>query len=56
LFFFVRVSPAEQLPMVADGSVDLLMVVEALHWFNLPDFWAEVDRVMRPGGVVAVLG
>jgi SAM-dependent methyltransferase len=43
---------AERLP-VADGAVDLVTVAQALHWFDLPRFYAEVSRVARPGGVVA---
>jgi len=34
-------------------SVDLVTVAQALHWFDLPRFYAEVRRVARPGGVVA---
>lgn len=37
-----------------DESVDLVTVAQALHWFDHPRFFAEVDRVLRPGGVVAV--
>ena len=38
-----------------DGaSIDLIIVAQALHWFDLPEFYAEVRRVLRPGGVLAV--
>lgn len=37
-----------------DGSVDLVTVAQAVHWFDLDRFWAEVRRVAAPGGVVAV--
>lgn len=37
-----------------DASVDLVTVAQALHWFDLPAFYAEVRRVLRPGGVLAV--
>ncbi len=36
------------------ASVDLVTVGQALHWFDLPTFYAEADRVLRPGGVLAV--
>ena len=36
------------------GSVDLVTVAQALHWFDRPLFWKEVKRVLAPGGVVAV--
>lgn len=45
---------AETAPMLADRSVDLVTVAQAVHWFDRPKFYAEVKRVLRPGGVVAV--
>ena len=37
----------------ADGSVDLLTVAQAAHWFDWPRFVDEAVRVLRPGGVLA---
>jgi SAM-dependent methyltransferase len=37
-----------------DGSVDLVTVAQALHWFDLRAFYAEARRVLKPGGVLAV--
>ena len=34
-------------------SADLVTAAQALHWFDLPRFYAEVRRVLRPGGIVA---
>lgn len=34
-------------------SVDLVTVAQALHWFDLPSFYAEAQRVARPGAVIA---
>jgi hypothetical protein len=31
-------------------------IAQALHWVDIPDFWREVRRVTRPGGVIAVWG
>lgn len=39
-----------------DGSVDLVTVATALHWFDLEAFYAEVRRVLKPGGLIAVWG
>jgi ubiquinone/menaquinone biosynthesis C-methylase UbiE len=47
-----RVAPAEASGL-APASVDLVTVAQALHWFDLEAFWAEVRRVVRAGGVVA---
>lgn len=41
----------------ADGSVDLLTSCQAVHWFDdISAFYAEADRVLRPGGAIAVYG
>jgi SAM-dependent methyltransferase len=45
---------AETAPMIASGSVDLVTVAQAAHWFDRPKFYAEVKRVLRPGGLVAL--
>ena len=47
-----RVEPAEH-SSLADAGTDLVTVGQALHWFDLERFHAEVRRVLRPGGVVA---
>ncbi|MBY0514883.1 MAG: class I SAM-dependent methyltransferase [Gemmataceae bacterium] len=43
---------AEACPL-PDRSVDLVTVTQALHWFDLDRFYAEVRRVCRPGGLLA---
>jgi SAM-dependent methyltransferase len=48
-----RVAPAEATG-VDDHSVDLLAAAQAFHWFRQDQFFAEVDRVLRPGGLLAV--
>lgn len=48
-----RVAPAERSGL-ANASVSLVTVAQALHWFDLPAFYAEADRVLKPGGVLAV--
>ena len=37
-----------------EGSVDLVTVAQALHWFDIPAFLAEAARVLLPGGALAV--
>ncbi|PIV34870.1 MAG: SAM-dependent methyltransferase [Lysobacterales bacterium CG02_land_8_20_14_3_00_62_12] len=36
------------------GSVDLISVAQALHWFDLPRFYAEARRVLKPEGRIAI--
>jgi SAM-dependent methyltransferase len=47
-----RIEAAEQ-PSLADRSVDLVCVAQALHWFEQAAFHAAVQRVLRPGGLFA---
>ncbi|MBA3345211.1 MAG: class I SAM-dependent methyltransferase [Gemmatimonadales bacterium] len=36
------------------GSAALITVAQALHWLDLPGFYAEARRVLAPGGLLAV--
>jgi SAM-dependent methyltransferase len=49
--FRVALAEASGLP---HASIGLVTVAQALHWFDRPRFYAEVKRVLRPGGVLAV--
>jgi len=49
---YVR-AKAERSPLLP-GSVDLVTVAQALHWFDRPAFFEEARRVLVPGGLVAV--
>ncbi len=44
---------AEATPL-ADVSVDLAAVAQAVHWFDLDAFYREARRVLRPHGALAV--
>jgi SAM-dependent methyltransferase len=48
-----RVAPAEASGL-ADQSVDLVTVAQAVHWFDRERFWKEVRRVLRAKGVIAI--
>ncbi|KAF0099095.1 MAG: hypothetical protein FD187_2997 [bacterium] len=48
-----RVAPA-QASGLPDRSADLVTVAQAAHWFHLPAFYAEVRRVLKPGGLLAI--
>lgn len=45
---------AERNAALGNDSVDLITVAQALHWFDRDTFYAEADRVLVPGGVLAV--
>ena len=38
-----------------DQVADLIVAAQAAHWFDLPAFYREVDRVGRPGSVIALV-
>lgn len=46
------VAPAEASGLT-DGSCDLVAVAQALHWFCNERYYAEVKRVLKPGGLFA---
>ena len=48
-----QVAPAEQTD-IPSCSVDVITVAQALHWFDLGRFYREVERVLKPSGVLAV--
>ena len=47
-----RVAPAEN-SRIESGTVDLIMVAQAVHWFDLDRFYAEARRVLKSDGVLA---
>jgi len=49
-----RVSAAEQIDLPT-GSVDLISVAQAAHWFDFEVFWKECSRLLCPGGTLALL-
>lgn len=47
--------PAEHTDF-AQETFDLITVAQALHWFNLDEFYVECKRVARPGCIIALWG
>lgn len=48
-----RIATAENSGL-APNSIDLISVAQAVHWFDIEAFAAEVVRVLKPDGVLAV--
>jgi SAM-dependent methyltransferase len=48
-----RISSAEE-SNLETASCDIVTVAQALHWFDLPAFYAEAKRVLKPEGALAV--
>jgi SAM-dependent methyltransferase len=46
------IEPAD-LCSLKDNSADLITVAQALHWFACDEFYNEVKRVAKPGGIFA---
>ena len=49
------ISPAEKISF-EDNSFDLITVAQAVHWFDLDKFYAEVQRVAKPNATLAIWG
>ncbi len=49
-----RVGAAERIDL-DDASVDLVTAAQAAHWFDHTRFYAEIRRVVRPGGGIALV-
>ncbi len=47
-----RVAPADRSGL-ADATADAVTVAQALHWFDLDRFYAEVRRILKRGGLIA---
>ncbi len=48
------VAGAEEIPL-ADASVDVVVAGQAFHWFDLERALPEINRVLRPGGHLALV-
>lgn len=48
-----RVAPAEKSGL-ANASMDLVTVAQALHWFKVDAFFDESKRVLKPNAIIAV--
>jgi SAM-dependent methyltransferase len=49
------VQPSEKTDF-PDGYFDLIVIGQALHWFDFDAFYKEVDRVLAPQGLIIAIG
>jgi len=52
---FYKVERAEQTSF-SGKSFDLITVAQAIHWFEFDAFYKEVERTIKPNGILAVIG
>ncbi|MEQ1746940.1 MAG: class I SAM-dependent methyltransferase [Saprospiraceae bacterium] len=50
-----QMAAAEQ-SVFSENQFDLVTVGQAAHWFRLEKFYTEVQRVLKPGGLLALFG
>ncbi len=52
---FRSVNGSAQATTLAPGSIDLVAAAQAFHWFDTPETRIEFDRILKPGGHVALI-
>jgi ubiquinone/menaquinone biosynthesis C-methylase UbiE len=52
---YYSVQPAEKTSF-ADKQFSLVTVAQAIHWFRFHEFYTEIKRTTKPGGLIAVIG
>lgn len=53
VFYSVQAAESTNFP---NDNFDLITVAQAIHWFDFATFYREVNRVAKPGGILAVWG
>lgn len=51
-----RQGKAEELQFLDDGEIDMVVVGQAVHWFDMDKLWPELARVVKKGGSLAIWG
>jgi len=52
---FYKVESAEEASF-PENYFDLITVAQAIHWFNFDKFYTTVKRILKPSGIIAVIG
>src|SRR3954463_16650076 len=53
--YFIKLS-VQNKPLSRDKNFDLITVAQAIHWFDFEAFYKEVKRVIKPNGILTVIG
>ncbi|KAK3769359.1 hypothetical protein RRG08_062108, partial [Elysia crispata] len=51
-----KVGYSDKLPFIEAGTVDLFCCGSSFHWLPQKETLAEADRVVKPGGTIAIFG
>ncbi|KAK3755041.1 hypothetical protein RRG08_039320 [Elysia crispata] len=51
-----KVGNSDKLPFIEAGTVDLFCCGSSFHWLPQKETLAEADRVLKPGGTIAIFG
>jgi len=52
---FFSVSGSAENTTIDENSIDLIVVAQAFHWFNVEEFRKECQRILKPSGIVALV-
>lgn len=52
---FTSIPATAQATTLADHSVDLIIAAQAFHWFSGKETREEFSRILKPGGLIALL-
>lgn len=52
---FRSVDGSAQATTLETASVDLIIAAQAFHWFDTPETRAEFSRILKPGGMIALI-
>lgn len=52
---FISTDGTADATRLTTNSVDLIVCAQAFHWFNTPETVIEFQRILKPGGYVALI-
>lgn len=52
---FHSVSATAERTGLPSGSISLVTAASAFHWFDIPQFYEECKRILKPDGIVCII-